>query len=253
MEYKNLAVIYMFTSPSGKSYIGQSIDFKARFSIYKRKKKNSIGRKFYNAIIKYNGIENFKLTILDSFEINENKTEVKFILSNLEIKYIKLHNTYKKGYNLTIGGETGLGAKWTLEQRKNQSESQKKRVRELIAERIEVQCFSCKKLFNKRIRILKYNKMGLHFCGKQCLFIYTQGSTFESKRYIDIPLDKLLEAINKSKNVIECSNLLNIDRGTLYSRLRKNNLMYLFLEKRKERQLKKKFKNRCFSGTQKTF
>lgn len=114
--YKNKAIIYMLTSPSGKSYIGQSVDFKARYSSYKRQKENSVGRKFLNAIKKYKDIDNFKLTILEMFDINEDLKLIKNKLDNLEIFYIKTYDTFNKGYNLTFGGESSTGSKRTPEQ-----------------------------------------------------------------------------------------------------------------------------------------
>ena len=82
--------IYKYTSPSGKSYIGQTT-----YSIYdragidgKRYKNCSI---FYRAIQKY-GLENFTIEILD--EVPENQLE------ELEKYYMKEFNTLKpNGYN----------------------------------------------------------------------------------------------------------------------------------------------------------
>ena len=49
--------IYKITSPSGKVYIGQSIDIKRRFTSYKTLNKSKRQVKLYNSFVKY-GVEN---------------------------------------------------------------------------------------------------------------------------------------------------------------------------------------------------
>lgn len=93
-----MGIIYMHTSPSGKSYIGQSIN-----SLEERWKSHissaSAGRKsrFNNAIRKY-GPENFKSVVLE--EVDNTK------LNEREIFYIQYFDTYYNGYNATFGGDS---------------------------------------------------------------------------------------------------------------------------------------------------
>lgn len=87
--------IYCYTSPSGKKYIGQTIQ-----SINSRAKEEGKGYKqcslFFRAIKKY-GLENFKVEILE-----EAPQE---LLNSKEIEWIKFYNTQApNGYNLTEGG-----------------------------------------------------------------------------------------------------------------------------------------------------
>lgn len=87
--------IYLYKSPSGKCYIGQTIR-----SLKERAGKNGINYEnskiFYRAILKY-GIENFKVYILETVEINK--------LDEREKYYIKLYNTIQpNGYNIKKGG-----------------------------------------------------------------------------------------------------------------------------------------------------
>jgi len=49
--------IYKITSPSGKVYIGQSVDIKRRFTSYKTLNKSKRQIKLYNSFVKY-GVEN---------------------------------------------------------------------------------------------------------------------------------------------------------------------------------------------------
>lgn len=90
-----LYIIYKFTSPSGKGYIGQTCNLKQR--ITQHKKKCSHCSAFSNSIEKY-GFDNFTLDILD-----ENLTIEE--ANNKEQDYIKEYNTLSpNGYNLTTGG-----------------------------------------------------------------------------------------------------------------------------------------------------
>lgn len=89
--------IYKYTSPSGKSYIGQTID-----SLYKRAggpngKRYKTCPIFYKAIQKY-GFKNFKVEILATVSQNQ--------LNDAERKYIEIFNTQiPNGYNVSNGGD----------------------------------------------------------------------------------------------------------------------------------------------------
>lgn len=98
--------IYKITNKiNGKVYIGQSVDIDKRkrehFNNYKREEnKHYI---LYKAINKY-GINNFKFEVICECLIEE--------LDDLEIKYIKLYDSYKaNGYNMTLGGGGVRGLK----------------------------------------------------------------------------------------------------------------------------------------------
>ena len=99
-------VIYKLTSPSGKSYIGQSINPEKRYVVFLNKNKSYGGPKIDKAREKY-GPENFTYEILErcSFE-NENELFEK--LDELEIYYIKKYDALKNGYNLTKGGRNNI-------------------------------------------------------------------------------------------------------------------------------------------------
>lgn len=98
-------VIYKYTSPSGKSYIGQTIK-----TIEQRAKYTGEGYQkcpvFYKAILKY-GFENFTKEILEEITA-ETKQEVKEKLDIREQFYICKFNTLAPfGYNIRLGGESG--------------------------------------------------------------------------------------------------------------------------------------------------
>jgi group I intron endonuclease len=103
--------IYILTSPSGKSYIGQSFNLKKRIGEYKRLEcKGQI--KIYRAILKH-GFENFKVEYL--FKTNNNFKYLKILLDSLEIHFIKQYNTLNNGYNIQLGGSNGKHSEETKE------------------------------------------------------------------------------------------------------------------------------------------
>lgn len=94
--------IYKITnSINNKVYIGQTITtLKHRFSQHKcsalnKERKNAL----YNAIRKY-GIENFFIENIETLPNN--------LLNQREQYWIKFYNSYKNGYNSTIGGDNGV-------------------------------------------------------------------------------------------------------------------------------------------------
>lgn len=91
-------VIYKFTSPIGKAYIGKTKNLYKRFCNYKNVYKNALGTAIYRAIVKY-GFENFEFTILAKFKTAS-------LLDAAEIIAIWAEKTRApNGYNLTIGGD----------------------------------------------------------------------------------------------------------------------------------------------------
>lgn len=90
---------------NGKQYIGRTNDFHRRYIEHFGKKDScTILRKAFK---KY-GKDNFEMFPIVSFAIN-NKMVLDEILNVLEKHYIRKYDTYKKGYNATLGGEGNSG------------------------------------------------------------------------------------------------------------------------------------------------
>tara|TARA_Y100000361_G_C11158356_1_gene345621 strand:+ start:166 stop:1248 length:1083 start_codon:yes stop_codon:yes gene_type:complete len=121
-------IIYLYESPSGGIYVGQTI-----YSINDRKKQHieDVNRGsrfiFHNAMRKY-GIDKFTSNII---AVAYSKKE----LNDLEIYYINYYNSYyknddgtsnKKGYNMTHGGEGCNGYIFTEEDKAKLSQSLQK-------------------------------------------------------------------------------------------------------------------------------
>ena len=114
-------LIYKVTSPSDKIYVGQTIK-----TLEERKQKHfecskyvnpAFNNKFYCAIRKY-GFENFK------WEIVYNNVPVRF-LNEYEIWTIDFYNSYKYGYNMTLGGTSIRGFRHSDETKEKWSKLRK--------------------------------------------------------------------------------------------------------------------------------
>jgi group I intron endonuclease len=101
-------IVYKATSPSGKVYIGITITtLKERIRIHVRSVNKGSRIIFHEALRKYKP-ENINWEIIDSANTWAE-------LCELEKKYIKLHDSFNKGYNLTLGGEGTFGLKYDEE------------------------------------------------------------------------------------------------------------------------------------------
>lgn len=113
-------IIYKYTSPSGKVYIGQTTKEKNRRKDFLNTSKEYSGPKINRARNKY-GIENFEYEVIFRVE-SFIEDEVKSILNEKEIQYIKLFDSFENGYNSDLGGGSAT-YKRTEESCKKLSES----------------------------------------------------------------------------------------------------------------------------------
>lgn len=119
LELEN--VVYKFVSPSGKAYVGQSVNFGQRIKKYRALRKKDIGPAFYNALKKH-GFENFELSILGKFASQA-------LLDRAEILAIWKEGTLKPGgYNLNAGGGNAIP---TAESRAKMAETARNRSAEV--------------------------------------------------------------------------------------------------------------------------
>lgn len=99
-------IIYKYTSPSNKIYVGKTINESERKHAFLTKERYA-GIKIDNARAKY-GPKNFKYDVIERHEYSsvEEATES---LNILEAYYIGLYNSLVKGYNMSLGGEGSPG------------------------------------------------------------------------------------------------------------------------------------------------
>lgn len=111
-----MGIIYKATNIlNNKVYIGQtnkSFEIRKYFHIKHSKIKKN---KFYNAIRKY-GIDNFKWEVINSDVPIE-------MLNDVEMNTIILYDSYKNGYNSTLGGEGNRGYIFTFDDKLKMSKS----------------------------------------------------------------------------------------------------------------------------------
>ncbi len=92
---KGHGFIYKYTSPSGKSYIGQTVQSLSNRAGHNGK--NYIGSKYFYSAIKKYGWNSFETEILGEFPIDQ--------LNYQERRFIEIFNTMApNGYNIQAGG-----------------------------------------------------------------------------------------------------------------------------------------------------
>lgn len=115
-------IIYLCTNElNGKRYVGlTSISLNRRKSNHKTQAFTLNSQsKFHRALRKY-GIDSFKWEVLDDKSLTVEELITK------EIEYIERFDTYKSGYNMTIGGDGAVGSIHTEEWKKQQSKRSKR-------------------------------------------------------------------------------------------------------------------------------
>lgn len=123
-EYKGKAGIYRIVNTiNNKCYIGQSINLAVRIRAHIRYiKRNTEKQVIYNAIRKY-GVDNFSIEIVTILPPHDN---LKKNLDLCEKIYIAIYDSYKNGYNSTLGGDGGiLGYHMSEEEKIKRSLAQK--------------------------------------------------------------------------------------------------------------------------------
>ena len=96
-------IIYKYTSPSNKVYVGQTINEYNRKNAFKNIKHLYAGGKIDKARLKY-GPDNFQYEVLETIKKNSKK-ELLETLNNLEVQYITKYDSFKNGYNSTPRGQ----------------------------------------------------------------------------------------------------------------------------------------------------
>ena len=96
-------IIYKYTSPSGKCYIGQTLNERERKYKFYNLNQSYGSAKINNARKKY-GPNNFSYEVLFEYE-SESKNEITEILGEREIFYINKYNSVNDGYNYQSGGK----------------------------------------------------------------------------------------------------------------------------------------------------
>lgn len=113
VEDVRIGLIYKYTSPAGKIYIGQTMKEGQRKNQHKNETSKT-DTKFGRALQKY-GYDNFEYKVLIKFKPTIELEKLVRVLNYLEKRLILSHNSYLEGYNLTTGGDAYLMAEETKE------------------------------------------------------------------------------------------------------------------------------------------
>lgn len=120
----NTIGIYLFKNViNNKCYIGQSLNIRKRFNKHIDRMRKNWNYPLYNALNKY-GLNNFEFSIIEIIDSNlySDRNKIKEKLNELEIFYIEKYDSFNNGYNLTIGGDSISGYKFSEDKREKASE-----------------------------------------------------------------------------------------------------------------------------------
>lgn len=106
LKGKKVAGIYKITSPSGRVYVGSSVNLRTRFNTYKRLCCDR-QKKLYASFIKF-GVNNHQFEILEFIQdVNENKLNE--LLNDREIYWGKIYDvTSVENLNLRLGNRNAV-------------------------------------------------------------------------------------------------------------------------------------------------
>ena len=191
-------IIYMYESPSKKRYIGQTIHEKQRRCIFNNLNRSYGGAKIDNARKKYFP-ENFKYTVLYKGVFSTNELASKR-LDQLEQYYIREFDTFRNGYNSTLGGGGTIGL----------SPSQETK------EKLRIACTGWKHTEETKKRI-SLSKMG-YKCSNKVLDVFQQHND-KTKKKVDVyTKDKVY--IKTCDSILAASKEFGADRRNIYAVLK---------------------------------
>ena len=182
-----IGYIYKITNISGKIYIGKTIDPKIRESKYKYLNCKSQTR-LYRSLLKY-GWDNHTFEIIEECHIDK--------LSEKEIFYINLFDSFKRGLNCTQGGEGCSGRLASEESKKKMSNSHKGKKQS-------------KETIEKRVLQLKGKKRSQEFKDRLRKAHTGKKLSQETKDKLSI-INKGIPSANRIK-----SKLINIETGEIW-------------------------------------
>ena len=160
-------IIYKYVSPSGKVYIGQTINEKHRRRVFNTLNCTYGGVKIDAARKKY-GPENFKYDVLMKV-IGDDPDEIKSYLNTLEVGFIRMYDSFNSGYNSTEGGDSIFHITEEIRDKMRNSHLGKKLPEELKQKLIESR--KGKKLSEEHRKKISESRKGMKFSPEHCKHI----------------------------------------------------------------------------------
>lgn len=203
-------IIYKYTSPSGKVYIGQTLSERIRRNTFLNPKRLYAGGKIDKARQKY-GPKNFKYEILDTVT-DSDKKKLLDRLNELEIYYIQKYDSFKNGYNSTLGGQ--FLYVYTKEDREKISKSKRKSVIQYDLYGNYIKIWDSAAQVNKELGI---NAGSIRKC---CNKGQTHANIYQWEWYIenfDLKIDSLPE--NKINSILKSKDSQNSTNGKTFKKV----------------------------------
>lgn len=229
METPRTGVIYKITSPTGKIYIGKSVNLKARISFYKNLGVSIEKQRLIYASLKKYGWDAHSIEIICYAYADK--------LSELEIQFIKEYNSFHQnnldGMNLTMGGEGFYGHKQSKEQIENnikrhtgskRSEETKKKMSD-IKKGKRPSCLDLPRT-EKQLYHLKYGNIGT----KRSLEAIEKEKATKLKKFLDtygavLQYDKEGNLIKEWHMLItNIAKEINVDSSFFSKAIRRNSI-----------------------------
>ena len=188
-------IIYIYKSPSGKCYIGQTTRPKFRRNEHLSRAYNGSELPFHRAIRKY-GIDSFEYSVLSNVTSQDIDT-LSEVLNNLEQYYIiKFNSKVPTGYNASDGGEGNLGVILSEQTRINMSKAKKgHKVSEETRKKMSAWQIG-KKLSKETKNKISKAHIGKSHSGRPCIQFSMEGEFI--KEYEKIKEASLETKINKA-------------------------------------------------------
>lgn len=217
-------VIYKITNPSGKIYIGQTINLKDRVSRYKRYQCKNQKRLYYS--LKKYGFDLHTITIIEEVNIDILMEREKFWIEELKVNFTKYKDG--NGLNLCDGGIGSIGRVASEEFKiKNSKLHKGKKLSDETKKKISLSSIGRKHSEESKIKMSNSskgkllseetkNKISLSLKGRNdhCFkkAIYQIDPDTDS---IIEEFDSVISAAKKIGNVSYCGNIISVCRGRL--------------------------------------
>lgn len=231
-------VVYKYTSPSNKVYIGTTIDEKNRRRSFLCQTQDYAGPKINLARKKY-GAKNFKYEILFVIE-SFNLDELLNILDKKEVEFIKLFDSVNNGYNLSEGGRLNHNLTLSEESKRRKLQKIQKPILQYNLDGKFIKEWPSAKIAGKILNISNGNicevLKGNRYQCSNYIFKYKTGENIpdtieiiptKQQKKIVLQLDESGKILKEFPSIQEASREAGVTRTTMYNYLTGKSKGYL--------------------------
>lgn len=200
-------IIYKYTSLENKIYIGTTINEKERRRRFLSNCHQYAGYKINNARAKF-GPKTFKYEVIFSIQ-SYNLEEILNILDKKEVEFIKLFDSIKCGYNLSIGGKKCHNMCFTEESKQKKLDKTQKPILQYNLDGEFIKEWPSAKIAGKTLGISPGNicqvLKGNRYQCSNCIFRYKTSDDYP--KFIEInptkQQKKIILKLNKNGDIIK--------------------------------------------------